>query len=180
MECWGVSPRWCFHAHSGYGRQDTTSLGCKNNHSHILNLLLEEEARSCRNQHKFLHMAALRDESSLAKMLLEAGASTGGKDERGQTALSYAVVSQGSENTAKVLLEAGATVDSNRAERAFKSNHPSISKILLEYSKDVSADMMESALFRAVQKNLHSVVAALTDRGTDINAHNRIHYTPSG
>lgn len=125
-------------------------------------------------------MAALRDESSLAKMLLEAGASTGGKDERGQTALSYAVVSQGSENTAKVLLEAGATIDSNRAERAFKSNHPSISKILLEYSKDVSADMMESALFRAVQKNLHSVVAALTDRGTDINAHNRIHYTPSG
>lgn len=30
-----------------------------------------------------------------------------------------------------------------------------------------------------VQKNLHSVVAALIDRGTDINAHNKMHYTPS-
>ncbi|XP_041573916.2 CARD- and ANK-domain containing inflammasome adapter protein-like [Taeniopygia guttata] len=149
----------------------------ENNHSHILKMLLKEEARSCRNQHKFLHMVALRDDSSLAKMLLEAGASTEGKDERGQTALSYAV-SQGSENTAKVLLEAGATVDSNTVERAFNSDHPSISKILLEYSKDLSADIMELALFRAVQKNQHSVVAALIDRGTDINAHNKKHYTP--
>uniref|UniRef100_A0A8C5ID17 Uncharacterized protein n=1 Tax=Junco hyemalis TaxID=40217 RepID=A0A8C5ID17_JUNHY len=107
----------------------------------------------------------------------EAGASTEGKDERGQTALSYAV-SQGSENTAKVLLEAGATVDSNTVERAFNSNHPSIFKILLEYSKDLPADIMELALFRAVQKNLHSVVAALIDRGTDVNAHNKKHYTP--
>lgn len=148
----------------------------ENNHSYILKMLLEE-ARSCRNQHNFLHLAALRDESRLAKMLLEAGASTEGKDERGQTALSYAV-SQGSENTAKVLLEAGATVDSNTVERAFNSDHPSIFKMLLEYSKDLPADILESALFRAVQKNLHTVVAALIDRGTDINAHNKTHYTP--
>ncbi|XP_058699354.1 CARD- and ANK-domain containing inflammasome adapter protein-like [Poecile atricapillus] len=149
----------------------------ENNHSHILKMLLKEEARSCRNQHNFLHMAALRDETTLAKMLLEAGASTEGKDERGQSALNYAV-SQGSENTAKVLLEAGATVDSSTVERAFNSNHPSIFEILLEYSKDLPADIMESALFRAVQKNLHSVVAALIDRGTDINAHNKMHFTP--
>uniref|UniRef100_A0A8C0UJP5 Ankyrin-1-like n=1 Tax=Cyanistes caeruleus TaxID=156563 RepID=A0A8C0UJP5_CYACU len=106
----------------------------ENNHSHILKMFLKEEAMNCRNQHNFLHMAALRDESTLAKI--------------------YAV-SQGSENTAKVLLEAGATVDSN-----------------------LPADIMESALFRAVQKNLHSVVAALIDRGTDINAHNKMHFTP--
>uniref|UniRef100_A0A8B9N7N8 Ankyrin repeat protein n=1 Tax=Accipiter nisus TaxID=211598 RepID=A0A8B9N7N8_9AVES len=112
-------------------------LAAQNNHSHILKMLLKEEARSYRNQRNFLHMAALKDESSLAKMLLKAGASTDGKDERGQTALSYAV-SQGSENTAKVLLEAGATV----------------------------------------QKNLHGIVAALIDRGTDINAYNEMQYTP--
>uniref|UniRef100_A0A674GL18 Uncharacterized protein n=1 Tax=Taeniopygia guttata TaxID=59729 RepID=A0A674GL18_TAEGU len=94
----------------------------ENNHSHILKMLLKEEARSCRNQHNFLHMVALRDDSSLAKMLLEA---------------------------------------------AFNSDHPSIFKILLEYSKDL-----------AVQKNQHSVVAALIDRGTDINTHNKKHYTP--
>ncbi|NXH78306.1 ANK1 protein, partial [Hydrobates tethys] len=127
-----------------------------------------------------LHLAAWdnHDESSLAKMLLKAGASTDRKEERGKTALSYAV-SQGSENTAKVvLLEARANVDSNMAKKAFNSNHPSIFKILLEYSKDLSSDVMESALFRAVQKNLHGIVAALIDRGTDINAYNEMQYTP--
>lgn len=152
-------------------------LAAQNNHSHVLRLILKEEARSYRNQHNFLHMAALKDESSLAKMLLQAGACTDGKDDRGQTALGYAV-SQGSENTAKVLLEAGACVDSNMAERAFNSSHPSIFKILLEYSKDLSSNMMESALFRAVQKNLHGIVAALIDRGTDINPYNDMQYTP--
>ncbi|XP_009580505.1 PREDICTED: ankyrin-1-like [Fulmarus glacialis] len=152
-------------------------LAAQDNHSHILKMLLKEEARSYRNQHNFLHRAVLKDESSLAKMLLKADASTDGKDERGQTALSYAV-SQGSENTAKVLLEAGARVDSNMAKRAFNSNHPSIFKILLEYSKDLSSDIMESALFRTVQKNLHGIVAALVDRGTDINAYNEMQYTP--
>ncbi|XP_074764166.1 LOW QUALITY PROTEIN: CARD- and ANK-domain containing inflammasome adapter protein-like [Athene noctua] len=152
-------------------------LAAQNNHVHIVKMILKEETRSYRNKHNFLHMAALKDESSLAKMLLKAGASTEGKDERGQTALSYAV-SQGSENTAKVLLEAGASVDSNMAEKAFNSNHPSIFKILLEYSKDLPSDIMESALFRAVQKNLHGIVAALIDRGADINACNEIQYTP--
>uniref|UniRef100_A0A8C0EQA8 Uncharacterized protein n=1 Tax=Bubo bubo TaxID=30461 RepID=A0A8C0EQA8_BUBBB len=152
-------------------------LAAQKNHSHIVKMILKEEARSYRNKHNFLHMAALKDESRLAKMLLKAGASTEGKDERGQTALSYAV-SQGSENTAKVLLEAGASVDSNMAERALNSNHPSIFKILLEYSKDLPSDIMESALFRAVQKNLHGIVAALIDRGADINACNEIQYTP--
>ncbi|KAM6305459.1 CARD- and ANK-domain containing inflammasome adapter protein-like [Aegotheles albertisi] len=152
-------------------------LAAQNNHRHILKMLLEEEARSYRNQHNFLHMAALKDESCLAKMLLQAGASTDGKDERGQTALSHAV-SRGAENTAKVLLEAGASVDPNVVERALNNNHPTIFKMLLEYSKDLSSDIMESALFRAVQKNLHGIVAALIDRGTDINTYNEMQYTP--
>ncbi|XP_074008689.1 CARD- and ANK-domain containing inflammasome adapter protein-like [Numenius arquata] len=152
-------------------------LATQNNHNHILKMVLKEEERSYRNQHNFLHMAALKDESSLAKMLLKAGASVDGKNERGQTALSYAV-SLGSENTAKVLLEAGASVDSNMVERAFNSNHPSVCKTLLEYSKDLSSDIMELALFRAVQENLHGIVAALIDRGADINTCNEMQYTP--
>ncbi|KAJ7396719.1 hypothetical protein BTVI_142415 [Pitangus sulphuratus] len=133
-------------------------LAAENNHSHILKMLLKQEARRCRNQHSFLQVAALKGESSLAKMLLEAGAPSDEKDERGQTALSYAV-SQGSASTAKKLLEAGGSVDSNTVERAFNSNHPSIFKILLEYSKDLSSETKESALFRAVQKNLPDIVA---------------------
>lgn len=152
-------------------------LAAQNDHSHILTMLLKEEARSYRNQRNFLHMAALKDESSLAKMLLKAGASTDGKDERGETALSYAV-SRGSEDTAKALLEAGASVDSITAERAFNSKHPSIFKILLEYSKNLPPEILESALFRAVQKNLHDIVAALLDRGADVNAYNDVQYTP--
>ncbi|XP_015726116.1 serine/threonine-protein phosphatase 6 regulatory ankyrin repeat subunit B-like [Coturnix japonica] len=152
-------------------------LAAQNNHSHIVKMFLRKEARSNGNQHHFLHMAALKDESSLAKMLLKCGASADGKDERGQTALSYAV-SQGFENTAEVLLEAGASVDSSVAERAFNSKHPSIFKTLLEHSKDLPSHVMESALFKAVQKNLHGIVAALADRGTDINAYNEMKYTP--
>ncbi|XP_054254360.1 CARD- and ANK-domain containing inflammasome adapter protein-like [Indicator indicator] len=152
-------------------------LAAQNDHSHILKMLLKEEARSYRNQCNFLHLAARKDESRLAKMLLRSGACIDGRDERGQTALDYAV-SQGSENTAKVLLEAGASVDYSMAERAFNSNHLSTFKILLEYSKDLSSDIMESALFRAVQKNLHGIVAALIDRGTNINAYNEVQYTP--
>uniref|UniRef100_A0A8V1ABZ8 Uncharacterized protein n=1 Tax=Gallus gallus TaxID=9031 RepID=A0A8V1ABZ8_CHICK len=117
---------------------------------HFFPSLPLEEARRSGNQQHFLHMAALKDESSLAKMLLKCGASIDGKDERGQTALSYAV-HQGFENTAEVLLEAGANLPS---------------------------DIMESALFKAVQKNLHGIVAALADRGTDINAYSEIQYTP--
>uniref|UniRef100_A0A8V5G6Q3 Uncharacterized protein n=1 Tax=Melopsittacus undulatus TaxID=13146 RepID=A0A8V5G6Q3_MELUD len=124
-------------------------LAAQNNHSHIVKILVEEEARSYKNQHNFLHMAALKDESSLAKMLLKAGASIDGKDEKGQPPLSHAV-SHGSENTAKVLLEAGASVDSNITETAFNT----------------------------VQKNLPGIVAALIDRGTDIDALNHMRYTP--
>uniref|UniRef100_A0A663FJV8 CARD domain-containing protein n=1 Tax=Aquila chrysaetos chrysaetos TaxID=223781 RepID=A0A663FJV8_AQUCH len=67
-------------------------------HGDAVKMLLKEEARSYRNQRNFLHMAALKDESSLAKI--------------------------------------------------------------------------------AVQENLHGIVAALIDRGTDINAYNEMQYTP--
>uniref|UniRef100_A0A8C0IAS3 Ankyrin-1 n=1 Tax=Bubo bubo TaxID=30461 RepID=A0A8C0IAS3_BUBBB len=182
-------------------------LAAQKNHSHIVKMILKEEARSYRNKHNFLHMAALKDESRLAKMLLKAGASTEGKDERGQTALSYAV-SQGSENTAKVLLEAGASVDSNMAERALNSNHPSIFKILLEYSKDLpaytplllacgtgkaeSAEVLikkganfriktpasDTALHLAVQAGAASLTNLLLHKGMGINLRNQADETP--
>uniref|UniRef100_A0A8B9CZ62 Uncharacterized protein n=1 Tax=Anser brachyrhynchus TaxID=132585 RepID=A0A8B9CZ62_9AVES len=97
-------------------------VAAQNSHGHILKVLLREEARSYRNQHNFLHRAALKDDSSLVKMLLKSGASIDGKDGRGQTALSYAL-SRGFENTAKVLLEAGARVDSSMAERLVTPLH---------------------------------------------------------
>nr|XP_025045650.1 ankyrin-3-like [Pelodiscus sinensis] len=152
-------------------------LAAQNDHIHILKRILKEEVRCYKNRQNFLHMAALKDESNLAQMLLKNGATVDAKDEKGQTALGYAI-SQGSEKTVKVLLEAGASIDWYIIDVACNKNKQSILKMLLEYSKGLSPDTMESALFKAVQKNLHGIVVALLDKGTDINAHNEMQYTP--
>uniref|UniRef100_A0A8C6XNQ6 Uncharacterized protein n=1 Tax=Naja naja TaxID=35670 RepID=A0A8C6XNQ6_NAJNA len=125
-------------------------LANQNQHMHILRNILKEEARRHKNQHNFLHRAALKDDSDLVQVLLKNGALVDARDERGQTALSYAV-SQGHEKTVKVLLEAF-----NR----------------------LSSEAMVSALFKAVEKDLHGIVAALIERGTDINVRNEEQHTP--
>ncbi|XP_009869399.1 PREDICTED: ankyrin-1-like [Apaloderma vittatum] len=117
-----------------------------------------------------LHLAAHNNHSHRLKMFL--------KEERRSYRNQHNFLHMGSKDTAKVLLEAGASVVSNMVERAFSSNHSSIFKILIDYSQDLTSDITESALFRAVQKNLHGIVAALIDRGTDINACNEMQYTP--
>uniref|UniRef100_A0ACB8F4M9 Uncharacterized protein n=1 Tax=Sphaerodactylus townsendi TaxID=933632 RepID=A0ACB8F4M9_9SAUR len=152
-------------------------LASRNHHTHVLKSILGEEVRRYKYQHNFLHMAALKDDSNLVQILLKHGAPVDAKDETGQTALGYAV-SQGFEKTVKVLLEAGATIDSGIIDAAFNSNNQSVFKLLLDYSKGLSPDTMVSALYKAIQKDLYGIVAALIERGTDINAHNEMHYTP--
>uniref|UniRef100_A0A8C8EA90 Uncharacterized protein n=1 Tax=Otus sunia TaxID=257818 RepID=A0A8C8EA90_9STRI len=100
-------------------------------------------------------------------MLLKAGASTEGKDERGQTALSYAV-SQGSENTAKVLLEAGASVDSITAER------------LLHHKADVNVKdkQSKSPLHFAAERGDKTMVEILLNANADPNAQDKEKKTP--
>uniref|UniRef100_A0A8C9EXH7 Uncharacterized protein n=1 Tax=Pavo cristatus TaxID=9049 RepID=A0A8C9EXH7_PAVCR len=49
---------------------------------------------------------------------------------------------------------------------------------LSELEKTLEDNDINSALFKAVQKNWHGIVAALADRGTDINAYNEMQYTP--
>uniref|UniRef100_A0A8C6XN30 Uncharacterized protein n=1 Tax=Naja naja TaxID=35670 RepID=A0A8C6XN30_NAJNA len=120
-------------------------LANQNQHMHILRNILKEEARRHKNQHNFLHRAALKDDSDLVQVLLKNGALVDARDERGQTALSYAV-SQGHEKTVKVL--------------------------------GLSSEAMVSALFKAVEKDLHGIVAALIERGTDINVRNEEQHTP--
>uniref|UniRef100_A0A8C0H0H5 Ankyrin repeat protein n=1 Tax=Chelonoidis abingdonii TaxID=106734 RepID=A0A8C0H0H5_CHEAB len=104
-----------------------------------------------------MHRAAEKGRDDAVKVLLQAGAYIytrfDAKDEKGQTALGYAI-SHGFEKTVKVLLEAGANIDSNITDVAFNNNKQSIFRILLEYAKGLSPDIMVSALFKAVQKNL--------------------------
>lgn len=148
-----------------------------NHHTQVFKSILEEEIKRYKNRHNFLHMAALKDDSNLVQILLKNGALVDTKDEKGQTALGYAV-SQGFEKTVKVLLEAGANIDSGIIDAAFNSNNQSIFKLLLDYSKGLSPDTMVSALYKAIERDLHGIVGALIERGTDINAHNEMHYTP--
>ncbi|XP_078249049.1 CARD- and ANK-domain containing inflammasome adapter protein [Pogona vitticeps] len=152
-------------------------LAWQNHHTDVLKTILEEERRRHRNQHNFLHMGALRDDSSLIQTLLKNGVFVDAKDEKGQTALGYAV-SQGFETTIKVLLEAGANIDSSILDLAFTSNNQSVFGLLLEYSKGLSPNTMVSTLFKAIQKDLHGIVAALIQRGADVNALNEMQYTP--
>ncbi|KAM3838810.1 CARD- and ANK-domain containing inflammasome adapter protein-like [Vipera latastei] len=152
-------------------------LANQNQHMHVLKNILKEEAGRHKNQHNFLHMAALKDESDLVQILLKNGAFVNARDEKGQTALSYAV-SQGHEKTVKVLLEGGAKVDSSIIDATFNSNNQSLFKILLEYARGLSSESMVSALFKAIGKDLHGIVAALIERGIDINVRNEEQYTP--
>ncbi|XP_039175955.1 CARD- and ANK-domain containing inflammasome adapter protein-like [Crotalus tigris] len=152
-------------------------LANQNQHMHVLKNILKEEVRRHKNQHNFLHMAALKDESDLVQILLKNGALVDAMDEKGQTALSYAV-SQGHEKTVKVLSEGGAKVDSSIIDATFNSNNQSLFKILLEYARGLSSESMVSALFKAIGKDLHGIVAALIERGLDINVRNEEQYTP--
>uniref|UniRef100_A0A8C0GXR4 Uncharacterized protein n=1 Tax=Chelonoidis abingdonii TaxID=106734 RepID=A0A8C0GXR4_CHEAB len=159
-------------------------LAAQNHHTHILKRILKK-ARCYKNQQNFLHMAALKDESNFAQMLLKNGAPVDAKDEKGQTALGYAI-SHGFEKTVKVLLEAGANIDSNITDVAFNNNKQSIFRILLEYAKGLSPDIMVSALFKELVTPLHvasqrgnvDVAQQLLNYKANVNAKDKQPKTP--
>uniref|UniRef100_A0A663FLQ4 Uncharacterized protein n=1 Tax=Aquila chrysaetos chrysaetos TaxID=223781 RepID=A0A663FLQ4_AQUCH len=95
-----------------------------------------------------LHVAAANGHLTIMEYLISKGAKIDVKDKKGRTPL-HGAAEKGHGDAVKVLLRC-----------------------------DLSSDIMESALFRAVQENLHGIVAALIDRGTDINAYNEMQYTP--
>ncbi|MGH0122561.1 UNVERIFIED_CONTAM: hypothetical protein FKN15_038111 [Acipenser sinensis] len=152
-------------------------LAAQNNHLSIVTMLVQEETRNYKNQKNFLHLVALKDESSLAQILLKKGAPVDAKDEKKKTSLFHAV-SLGFEKTVKVLLEAGAQIDSSVIDAAFNSNNQLVFGLILQHAEDLSPDTRVSALFKAVQRDLHGIIAALIDKGTDVNARNDMQYTP--
>ncbi|XP_076873336.1 CARD- and ANK-domain containing inflammasome adapter protein [Brachyhypopomus gauderio] len=153
-------------------------LAAQNRHDGTVRALVLEEARSFRDHTTFLHMAAMEDDSALADILLQNGALVDVHDGQKKTALLHAI-SHGHENTAAVLLKAGAQVDSGIIEAACQLNRRSLLPLLLRNIKTkVSQDGVKSALFKAVQKNLDVIVAALIDGGADVNMHNDLGYTP--
>uniref|UniRef100_A0A8C4YT27 Uncharacterized protein n=1 Tax=Gopherus evgoodei TaxID=1825980 RepID=A0A8C4YT27_9SAUR len=141
-------------------------LAAQTHHTHILKRILKEEARCYKDQQNFLHMAALKDESNLAQMLLKNGAPVDAKDEKGQTALGYAI-SQGFDKTVKVLLEAGASIDSNIIDVAFNNNKQSIFTIL---GTDINArnEMQYTPLLMACEMGKTEIAEVLIAKGASL------------
>nr|XP_014347992.1 PREDICTED: ankyrin-1-like isoform X2 [Latimeria chalumnae] len=152
-------------------------VAAQNSHFSIVKILLDEEARVYKNRKNFLHLAALKDDSNLAQILLSNGAPVDAKDDEKKTALFHAV-SHAFENTVKVLLEADAYVNSSIIDAAFNSNNQSIFSLIMQYAKGMSHATMVSALFKAVQKNLYGIIASLIDKGIKVNVRNEMEFTP--
>ncbi|XP_065112816.1 CARD- and ANK-domain containing inflammasome adapter protein [Paramisgurnus dabryanus] len=153
-------------------------LAAHNGHDSTVKALVLEENRNFKNQTTVLHMAAIQDDATLAEVLLRNGALVDTKDGQRKTALHHAV-HHGNEKTAAVLLKAGAQVDSVIVDAAFELNRKSFLSSFLQYmQKSMSQNEVNSALFKAVQRNLDEVVAALVDHGADINCCNELGYTP--
>lgn len=153
-------------------------LAAQNGHESTVKVLVLEEQKIFKNQTTVLHMAAVQDDATLAEILLRNGALVDTRDGHRKTAL-YHAVRHGNEKTAAVLLKAGAQVDSVIVDAAFKLNRKSLLSLFFQYGqKSMSPSEINSALFRAVQRNLDEVVAALVDHGADVNCCNELGYTP--
>lgn len=153
-------------------------LAAQNQHESTVKTLVLEEKKSLKNQTTVLHMAAIEDEAKLAEVLLRNGALVDTRDGQRKTAL-YHAVRHGNEKAAAVLLKAGAQVDSVIVDAAFEQNRKSLLSLFLRYVQmSMSQNEMNSALFKAVRRNLDGVVAALIDHGADVNSFNELGYTP--
>lgn len=153
-------------------------LAAQNGHENAVRTLVVEERRSFKNQTTFLHMAAIDDDAVLAETLLRNSASVDTRDGQNKTALFHAI-SRGNEKTAAVLLQAGAQVDPEIIEAAFELNKKPVLSLLLRNIKTaMSRTEVKSVLFKAVQRNLDGIVAALIDAGADVNVCNDLGYTP--
>lgn len=153
-------------------------LAAQNVHENAVRTLVMEERSSFKNQTTFLHMAAIDDDPVLAEILLRNGASIDSRDGQKKTALFHAIC-RGNEKTAAVLLQAGAQVDSEIIEAAFELNKKPVLSLLLRNIKTaMSRNEVKSILFKAVQRNLDGIVAALIESGADVNVCNDLGYTP--
>uniref|UniRef100_A0A7M4EDW6 Ankyrin 1 n=1 Tax=Crocodylus porosus TaxID=8502 RepID=A0A7M4EDW6_CROPO len=178
-------------------------LAAQNHHSHILNRILKEEAKRYRNQHSFLHMAALKDDSSLAQMILknasidshiidvafntlvDKGTDINVYNEMGYTPLLMAC-ELGKTESAEVLLEKGASLKEKMPNSdtalhlAVQAGAVSITSQLL--SKGMNANIAsqgdQTPLHIAAFHNKEALVDILINAGAKINAVTKELVTP--
>uniref|UniRef100_A0A8C8B2K7 Uncharacterized protein n=1 Tax=Otus sunia TaxID=257818 RepID=A0A8C8B2K7_9STRI len=155
-------------------------VAAANGHLTIMEYLISKGAKTDVKDRKGrtpLHRAAEKGHGDAVKVLLRRGAYMYSLDTEGKTPLHLAAQNnhalKDESSLVKMLLKAGASTE-GKDERG----QTALSYAVSQGSENTAKVLLESALFRAVQKNLHGIVAALIDRGADINACNEIQYTP--
>ena len=139
-----------------------------------------------------LMRAVAENQTPVAHLLLESGASVSARSKNGFTALLFAS-QQGHIDTARLLLSAGADVNESAPDGigghtnamtkfvpdtdaaallvAIDSGHADMAHFLLELGADVNhAGAGRTALHAAVQRNMPDLATALLDHGADPNA----------
>ncbi|XP_072918547.1 CARD- and ANK-domain containing inflammasome adapter protein [Hemitrygon akajei] len=152
-------------------------LASQNNFFSVVKLMLKEEARNYKRKKSFLHMAALRDESKIAEILLKCGAAADIKDEKNRTPLIHAV-SLGHLSTVKVLITKGAhlnerTPNMNSAlHLAAETGSLSVAKLLIDEGMDVNiiGCSDQTPLHFASFHNQPPMIEALIRAGSKVNA----------
>uniref|UniRef100_A0A8C9T8C5 CARD- and ANK-containing Inflammasome Adaptor Protein n=1 Tax=Scleropages formosus TaxID=113540 RepID=A0A8C9T8C5_SCLFO len=148
------------------------------------------------SQETLLHIAAQHDQVAVMKFLISKGAKLDIRDSQGRTAL-HRAAEMGNTSATKVLLQNGADIyaldkysditflhvaaiknNYNLVMVLLKSGSPNTARVLLEAGAKLPPDAMKSLLFKAVQRNLEWIIAALIDAGTDVNSRNDLQYTP--
>uniref|UniRef100_A0A8B9V3Q7 Uncharacterized protein n=1 Tax=Anas zonorhyncha TaxID=75864 RepID=A0A8B9V3Q7_9AVES len=106
-----------------------------------------------------LHVAAANGHLAVMEYLISRGAKPDVKDKKGRTPL-HRAAEKGHGDAVKVLLRCGTSMYSLDTEGKMPL-HVVAQHSHGHYSKDLPSNLMESALFKAVQKNLHDIVAVL-------------------
>ncbi len=128
-----------------------------------------------------LHIAAIRGDSEVARLLINKGANVHAKDDLGLTPFFWAIF-RGNADVLRVLI--GADVDfkfdDNALHDAAKNDHAGIARILIERDADVNAksDTGQTPLHVFVSKGRWAITQFLVESGADVNAKDDKGWTP--
>ncbi|MFT7808944.1 ankyrin-3-like [Arapaima gigas] len=162
------------------------NLAAHNRHHSIIKSIAEEEIRHHKNQRTFLHIAAIKNNYSLAKVLLQSGSPVDVKDNQRKTSLFHAV-NHRSENTARVLLEAGADANAVNKEKktplhlAVIGGHAEVASTLLASKASVKAKDMDGCTplhYAAANGHLDVTAVLLSAEKKNVNDKNVWRKTP--
>ncbi|XP_020848785.1 CARD- and ANK-domain containing inflammasome adapter protein-like [Phascolarctos cinereus] len=140
----------------------------------LMRQMLEENTE---NPYHFQYRSAPQEESQGVQVFPENDDLLDGRDPREDLASDSSEINSLDE-AIKILLTAGINADSGILHNAFHHDDQDVIRLLLKYSATLPSETREQALFEGIRKNLPGVVAALVDRGTDLNVQNDNHYTP--